>query len=184
MVSDLHTVSDRMLNALLYPLAGWGLAVAGLFLADHVAWALQLLYPLALWQAGITFFWGTDLLKRLAAGEVTNPQANAGVTSVGRILAASALSPVLVFFCRDPFDPANWSISAGVVFIAGVAWVAVNGLVRVPGKWSHGAALVVACAALPISATGSVTVASLSGWYHTVVEATPLPDVLPSPSGD
>jgi len=43
---------------------------------------------------------------------------------------------------------------------------------------------VVACAALPISATGSVTVASLSGWYHTVVEATPLPDVLPSPSGD
>jgi len=178
-VSDIHTVSDRMLNALLYPLAGWGLSVAGLFMMGQVQWALQLLYPLAMWQTGLTAWWGTGLLRRLRADEVTNPQANAGVPSVGRILAASALCPVVVFFCRDPFDTANWSLSFGVLLVAAVAWVAVNGLVRVPGKWSHGAALLVACAALPVSATGSVTVASLSGWYHTVVDAAPIPDILP-----
>ena len=122
-VSDLHTVSDRMLNSLLYPLAGWGISVAGLFMMGEVQWALQLLYPLAMWQTALTAKWGTNLLKRLREGEVDNPQANAGVTSVGRILAASALSPVLVFFCRDPFEPSNWSTSFGVVVVAAAAWV-------------------------------------------------------------
>lgn len=178
-ISDIHTVSDRMLNLLLYPVAGWGVSLLGLWALDLSAWALQLLYPLALWQAGVTAVWGRALLARLREGEVDNPQANAGVRSVGRILVATALCPIVVFFCRDPLAPGAWSSSVGVAAVAALFWVLVNGLVRVPGKWSHGAALIAAALALPMSATGSVTVASMHGWYMTVVEATPLPDVLP-----
>jgi len=178
-VSDIHTVSDRMLNLLLYPVAGWGVGLIGLYVLDQTAWALQLLYPLALWQGAIAAWWGRDLLRRLDREEVTYPQANAGVRSVGRILVATALCPILVFFAHDAFAPGTWSTGFGVLMVSAVSWVAVNGLVRVPGKWSHGAALVVAVLALPVSATGSVTVASMLGWYLVVVESTPLPDIIP-----
>jgi hypothetical protein len=178
-VSDIHTVSNRMLNLLLYPVAGWGIALVGLYVSGQSAWALPLLYAIAIWQTALAAWWGRDLLARLDREEVTYPQANAGVKSVGRILAATSLAPVMVFFCRDPFAPESWSTSFGVCVVAAVSWVAVNGLVRVPGKWSHGLALFVAALALPISATGSVTVASMMGWYLTVVESTPLPDLIP-----
>ena len=179
---DHRSVPDRVLDLYLYPIGGWGIAFALLFLWEYTEMAMQLLMPLAAWQTGLTIWWGVTTLRRYDRGELGFDEAVAGVRSVGRIVASSGLLPILVFLARDPFALGSLSTIVGVTVVSGVSWLGVHGLVRFNSRLAYTLALAFGCAALPISATGSVTVGVMLGWYRVVVESTPIPDQLTLPA--
>lgn len=174
-ISDVRALPQRVLDLYLYPLGAWGVGLAALYLADRAHLALLLLHALALWQTGLTVWWGRDLLRRYRTDQLTRAEADAGVRSVGHILAASALTPAIVFLATDPLSPHGLGASLGGAVVAGMAWVAVAVLVRLSNRWAHAVALGMACTALPLNATGAVTIATLAGWWSDLVEHAPLP---------
>ena len=135
----------------------------------------------AFWQIGLSAVWGRGLLARLRSGDLTNAEAHAGVRSVGNILAASSLAPAIVFLANDPLAPAAWSTTFGTAIVAGLTAGAVSLLTRIGSQWTHGAAIAIACMAMPLKATGAVTVAAMVGLYDVVVDTAPLPDELKTP---
>lgn len=180
-VSDARALPDRTLNLYLYPVVGWGLATAALFLTGWFQWSLPLAYPLALWHIGLSAFWGMRLLRGLDRGDVTNAEAHEGVRSVSNILAGSSLLPAIVFLANDPLSPQSWSLTLGAFVVAGLVIGVRTFLTRFASRWTHGAAIAVACFALPVNVTGSVTVATMLGLYDTMVEVAPVPDQLKPP---
>jgi hypothetical protein len=178
MATDHRALPDHILDLYLYPFAMWGLVLVLLFIWELTEWALQLLVPLALWQALLTAWWGIRTLRRFDTEDLSHPEAQAGARSVGRILAASSMAPILVFFGRDPFALASWSTTLGVLVIAAIAWFGTQLLVHLQRRWAYVAAMVLGCLALPASTTGAVTVGAMMGWYQVVVDHTPMPDVI------
>lgn len=180
-VSDERALSDRMLNLFLYPIVGWGLAAVALFLTGEFQWSLPLAFPLAFWHIGLSFVWGMRLVRGLDRQELTNAEAHEGVRSVGNILAGASLLPAIVFLANDPLSPQSWSVTIGTFLVtAGVVGLRAL-LTRIASRWSHAVAIAVACLALPLNITGSVTVASMLGLYDTVVDATPVPEEFKPP---
>lgn len=174
MATDHRALPDLVLNLYLYPVGAWVIGFAGLFFADHAAYAIPLLYPLALWQIGLSMWWGQGLLRRLDTGDLSLGEAHAGVRSVGQLLAWSALSPAIVFLTNDPLSPAAWSTTLGAVLVSIGTYAGVLLLTRLASRWTHGAAIAIACFALPLNAIGAVTVASMLGLFDVVVEASPI----------
>ncbi|MCA9570153.1 MAG: hypothetical protein KC656_20050 [Myxococcales bacterium] len=170
------------MNLYLYPLGAWGLATLGLWFTDYGQWAIPLCYPLGFWQIGLSAVWGTRLMRRVDRGEVSNAEASEGIRTVGHILAGSSLAPAILFLANDPIAPQAWSTTVGCAVVGGLTVLALRGLIRVATRWSHAVALAAACLALPINATGTVTVATMLGLYDVVVEVTPLPDELKPPT--
>lgn len=177
-VSDHRALPDRVLNLYLYPVGAWGVALLALFFTGFAAYALPLCYPLALWYVGLSVWWGRGLLKRIDAGELTHAEAHAGVRSAGQILAFASVSPAIVFLSADPLAATAWSTTVGVLVVAAVTWGGIGLLTRIGSRWSHGAAMALACLALPVNATGAVTVATMVGLYDVMVDVAPVPDVL------
>jgi hypothetical protein len=180
-VSDARALPDRTLNLYLYPVVAWGLTTAGLFVTGYFQWSLPLAYPLALWHLGLSVMWGMRLLRGLDRGELTNPEAHEGVRSVSNILAGSSLLPAIVFLANAPLEPQSWSLTAGAFVVAGAVVGVRVFLTRFASRWTHGAAIAVACFALPVNVTGSVTVASMLGLYDTMIEVAPVPDEIKPP---
>lgn len=174
MATDHRALPDLVLNMYLYPVGAWVILFACLFFANQAAWAIPLLYPLALWQIGLSIYWGRTLLRRLDTGDLSTAEAHAGVRSVGQLLAWSALSPAIVFLTDDPLAPAAWSTTLGAVLVSIGVYAAVLLLTRLASRWTHGAAIAIACFALPLNATGAVTVASMLGLFDVVVDASPV----------
>ncbi len=177
-VADHNALPDRVLNLYLYPVGAWGIGLLVLFFTGYVAYAIPLCYPLALWYIGLSMWWGRGVLARLDAGALTNAEAHAGIRSAGQILAFASVSPAIVFLSADPLAPSAWSTTVGVLVVAGLTWFGIGVLTRIESRWTHGAAMALACFALPLNATGAVTVATMVGLYDVVVEVTPVPDVL------
>lgn len=177
-VSDHRALPDRTLNLYLYPIGAWGAGAVVLFFTGYAAFSLPLLYPLALWQIGLSAVWGARMLRRLDAGELTNPEAHAGVRSVGQILAASSCLPAIVFLTDDPLAPAAWGTTVGALVLAGLVYGGLLALTRIGSRWTHGAAIALACFALPLNATGAVTVAAMVGLFDKVLDVAPVPDAL------
>lgn len=175
MANDLRALPDVVLNLYLYPVGAWAILFGCLFFANYAAFAIPLLYPLALWQIGLSIYWGTGLLRRLDSGDITLGEAHAGVRSVGQLLAWSALSPAIVFLTNDPLAPTAWSTTLGAVIVSIAAYLGVMLLTRLASRWTHGAAIAIACFALPLNATGAVTMASMLGLFDVMVEASPVP---------
>jgi hypothetical protein len=178
LVSEHRVLPVRTLNLFLYPLGAWGLALLGLYASGYAVYAIPLCYVVGLWQAGLTAWWGRGIWQRFDAEEISREEANAGVRSVGQLLAASALTPAIVFLTNDPLAPTAWSTTIGVLAVAGLAYLGVTALVRMRNRWAYTAALTLACLALPVNATGAVTVASMVGLYDFAREHTPTPDLL------
>jgi hypothetical protein len=180
-ISDERALPDRTLNLYLYPIAAWGLAAVALFVTGSFQWSLPLAYPLALWHIGLSIVWGFRLLRGLDRGEVTNPEAHEGVRSVGNILAGTSLLPAIVFLAIDPLSPNAWSLTFGAFAMAGLVVGVRVFLTRFASRWTHGVAIAVACFALPVNATGSVTVATVLGMYDTVLGVAPVPEEFKPP---
>jgi hypothetical protein len=180
-ISDHRALPDRTLNLYLYPVGLWAAVLLVLFVTGYIAYAIPLCYVVALWQIGLSAIWGRGLLSRLKSGELTNAEAHAGVRSVGNILAASSLAPAIVFLANDPLAPAAWSTTIGTAIVAALATGAIALLTRIGSRWTHGAAIAIACLAMPLNATGAVTVAAMVGLYDVVVDTAPLPDELKTP---
>lgn len=177
-VSDHRALPDATLNLYLYPIGAWGAAAVVLFFTGYAAFSLPLLYPLSLWQIGLSAVWGGRMLRRLQTGELTNGEAHAGVRSVGQILAASSCLPAIVFLTDDPLAPAAWGTTVGALVLAGLVYGGLLALTRIGSRVTHGAAIALACFALPVNATGAVTVATMIGLFDKVVDAAPVPDAL------
>lgn len=175
MANDHRALPDNVLNLYLYPVGAWVIAFAGLYFAGYAPYAIPLCYPLALWQIGLSIWWGRSLLKRLASGELTNLEAHAGVRSVGQLLAWSALSPAMVFLTNDPLAPTAWSTTIGAIGISLGSYMGVLFLSRFASRFTHGLAIAIACFALPLNATGAVTMGTMVGFYDTLRSQSPLP---------
>lgn len=175
MVTDHRALPDTVLNMYLYPVGAWVLLFGGLYFAGYGPLAIPLCYPLALWQIALSIWWGRGLVQRLRAGELTDAEAHAGVHSVGTLLAWSALTPAMVFLTNDPLAPSAWSATVGAVSISALAYGGVRLLSRFSSYWTHGAAIAIACFALPLNATGGVTLATAVGLYDAIIEHSPLP---------
>jgi hypothetical protein len=68
-----------------------------------------------------------------------------------------------------------------VAVVAGLAAGSVSLLTRVGSRVTHGVAIAIACLAMPLNATGAVTVAAMVGLYDAVVDTAPLPDEVKTP---
>jgi hypothetical protein len=168
--TDIRSLPDAFLNAYLFPVGAWGVAYAGLFLCGYDAWAIPLLYPLALWQISLTTYWVLRTIRAVRAEQLTPPEVGAGVRSIGGIAAADALLPGVVFLVNDPLSSNAHGTALGVAAVAGVAYLLVRVSPRFSNNYLYAAVLAFACLALPINATGAVTVAKMAGWFDKVAQ--------------
>ena len=167
-MNDLRSLPDRVLRLYLGSLGVWGAGLVGLFVAGHTPLALTLCYPLALWLGGLTTWWGLGALRKLRAGELAYPEVDAAVVSIGRILAGGSAIPAIVFLAEDPLQARSWGTCLSIAIVSGIAWAGVHGLVRLSNRYSNGLALAAAWAALPVNATGALSVGFWFGWFDVV----------------
>lgn len=165
---DVRSVPDRVLKAYLYPLGGWGIGLLFLFAAGETVWAITLCYPLALWYGGLTAWWAMDTRRRRDIEGLRPEEIDAGVRSVGRILAGSAMAPAIVFMTLDPLSPSTWGTVGSIALVTAIAWGLANALPKLKRRVSHTAAIVVAWAALPLNATGALSLAFWLGLLDEV----------------
>jgi hypothetical protein len=168
--TDVRSIPDWLLNAYLLPISVWGIGYGALYFTSRDAWAIPLLYPLALWQIALTIWWGLQSLRRVRSGELTMPEIDAGARSIGAIAAGVAMLPAVVFLVNDPLAHEAWGTAVGILLVSGAAWGAVNVGARLANPFAHVAILAFALLALPINATGAVTVATMVGWFDKVAE--------------
>ncbi|MBT3218780.1 MAG: hypothetical protein HN348_06785 [Proteobacteria bacterium] len=176
--SDHRSVSNLVMNLYLYPIAAWGFLLFILFFIDEAAMAITLCFPLAFWQIGLTIWWGFVTGQKVKKQDLTRPEAHAGVFSLGHIMAAGAAAPGIVFLAADPFSPSSWSTCIGVATVSVLAWLAVSALTRLNNRYASLFALIMACMALPINATGAITVAEMMGLYDKALDELGLPEEL------
>ena len=179
MNSDSIVVSDRLVGLMLYPILGWSALLLVFYVFGQIGWGLIACFPLALWLGGLTTWWGVRARARWRAGELKRHDVAAGIRTVGHILAGASSTPALVFLSNDPFAASAWSTSAGVGVVSALAYGCVSAVARWPRRGAMALALAAAWFALPLNATGAVTVASMLGWYDTVAERTLIPERSP-----
>ena len=169
---DLRSLPDRILNLLLYAVAGWGVALLVCFLWHQTALAIPLTYVVFLWQAVVTAWWGVGMLRRYDRGEITLGEANAGVESVSHILLASSLLPAIVFVAEnpvpDPFPGPGLSAAASIAVLSGLAFGITTASLKLSNRWSHIGILALSSATLPINATGAFSVAAAYGLFDSL----------------
>lgn len=167
--NDLRSLPDQTLQLFLYGIGAWGLAMLLLYSIQATALAIPLLFVVFIWQALLTGWWGTDLMKRFDNNGLTEGEARAGVASVARILTSSSLLPAIVFLAEDPLAAASWTAATGTVIVAGVVWVVSSIAARIQNRFAHIAALALASLALPINATGAVSIAVTAGFFDKIL---------------
>ncbi len=160
-----RAVSDRVFNGYLWPLAAWAIGQLFLYAGGQTPFGLWLLFPLAAWYGVLSFGWGLSTHRRVRAQELNHTDVRDGVGSIGRFMAAASLSPALVFMVMDPLSPSTWGTCAGVGVVAGIAWGAANTLPALERRSTHWIAVFVAWGALPLNASGALSLASWLGWF-------------------
>lgn len=165
MATDVRALPDATLNLYLYPVGAWVILFALLYFAGYAHFALPLCYPLAIWQALLSASWARSLIRRVDNGELTPEEAHEGVRSVGQLLAWSGLAPAIALLTEDPLSMEAWSAMLGAVAVSGLAWLGVVAVTRLPARWAHLAAVMLACLVLPLNATGAVTAATFIGIF-------------------
>lgn len=165
MATDVRALPNATLNLYLYPVGAWVILFAVLYFGGYAHYALPLCYPLALWQALLSAWWARSLVRRVDAGELSSEEAHEGVRSVGQLLAWSGLAPAIALLTEDPLAMSAWSAMFGAVAVSGLAYVGVVAVTRLAARWTHLAAVMVACLVLPLNATGAVTAATFIGIF-------------------
>jgi hypothetical protein len=157
-MSDLRSLPDTILRLYLGAYGVWGVVLAFLFALDAPGLALTLTFPLALFLGLLTLFWARGLIRRHRSGELTRVEVDAAVRSVGHILAAGSLTPAIVFLAEAPLQPSTWATVASVGTLGAVSYGLVSLAARRQNLIGNTAALTLAWAALPLNATGAVSV--------------------------
>ncbi|MEZ4319579.1 MAG: hypothetical protein R3F61_18835 [Myxococcota bacterium] len=165
MSTDIRSLPDTTLNLYLYGIGAWGVALVVLFVLGRIEMSLPLTYLVALWQIGLTVWWGAGMLRRYTAGELTRAEADEGVRSVARLLAASSLLPAIVFLARDPLEPSSWTATLSILAVSLAAYFGSSLAVNISNRLTHGLVLTAAALALPINATGAVSFAAAYGLF-------------------
>ncbi|MCB9668317.1 MAG: hypothetical protein H6736_21815 [Alphaproteobacteria bacterium] len=166
---DLRSLPDSTLQLYLGGIVAWGFVLVLLYLFERTAAAIPLTYAVFVWQALLTGWWGSGVMRAYDSGELSSGEARAGVQSVARIVTASALLPAVAFLIEDPLAASSWTAAAGTVAVAAVMWL----LIATVGRIQHRVALVLLLAlanlALPINATGAVSVGIASGFFDRLL---------------
>jgi hypothetical protein len=172
-VNDLRAVPDPLLKAYLYAVALWAIALALLFAAGLLPYALLFCFPLALWLIGLTGWWWVRHASPSHPDPLAPDEVAAGSRTIGRILALSSLLPGAVFLADDPLAPSAWSAVGGVAVIAAVAFVLADRVAPRVGRSGLVAVLGACGAALPINTTGSLSLAWFIGLFDTALALVP-----------
>lgn len=166
--TDINSVPDGVLNAYLWPLGAWGIALLFLYASGNTVVSLTLCYPLALWFAGLTFWWVLRTERRYRGGLLEASEVKAGVRSVCRILAAASVTPGLVFLAMDPLSTSTWGTCGSVAIVTAIAWTLANTMPRLGRRATYLLAIAFAWSSLPLNATGAITLAMWLGWFEGV----------------
>jgi hypothetical protein len=158
------------MNLYLYPIAIWVIALILLYVAEKTPWALLLCFPLAIWNAGLSIYWGRFVTRRFDNHDITQGETLAGVQSVGNLLAGASLMPGIVFLIDDPIAMSSWSTFFGICIIAGAARVGVTIMTKINHRYASYLALTVACLALPVNTTGAASVAAFVGFFDQAID--------------
>lgn len=172
-MNDLRALPDRVLKAYLYALAVWAIALALLFPADQVPIALSLCYPLAIYLGVLTVWWWVRYTSPARRVPLAHPEVQAGTRSVGRILAASGLLPGSVFLIEDPLTASSWSALGGAAILSGAGFILASRVTTLANRLGLMALLAATWLVLPISATGSLSIAWFAGWFDRALEIVP-----------
>ncbi len=167
--SDIRSLPTSTLNLYLYGIGAWGAVLLILLGVGRIELALPLTYAVALWQGGLTLWWGPRMLAKFHRGELSRGEADAGVQSVGRLLGASAMLPAIVFLARDPLEPNSWMATLSILAVSLLAYFGSSLVTRLSNPWTHAGILILAGLALPINATGAVTFAAAFGLFDKLV---------------
>ncbi|MBN2799137.1 MAG: hypothetical protein JXX28_08310 [Deltaproteobacteria bacterium] len=168
-----RALSNATQNLMLYPLGGWGVTLVGLYFAGNAVLGLALLFPLALWLGGVVLLWSLRTYRRHAEGSIADEPFRAGVVEAAQLLSVAALSPAIVFMATDPLEPSAWATAGGVVLLGLATYHGARWITRIEHPAAYAAALLAAWLALPLNATGAVSIARGLGWFDQFVQATP-----------
>lgn len=172
-MDDLRAVPDPLLKAYLYPIAAWAIALALLFAAGFLPWALLLCFPLALWLGGLTAWWWMTAAQPTAPDPLDDAEVAAGTRTIGRIVALSGLLPGAVFLADDPLATSSWSAVGGVALVAAIGFVVADRIAPRVGRTGRIALLGVCAAILPINASGSLSLAWFIGLFDRALQLVP-----------
>jgi len=166
--NDLRSVPDRILKLYLYSLGAWAMALLGFFFVGNIGVALSLCFPLSLYLGVVTLWWWTRTQIRFKKKDLIVGEVTAGVQTVGRILAGGSMLPGIIFLSNDPLEPANWGTFAGIAALAAIAWFLVHLASRFNSITINIIVLVCSWIALPINATGAVSVQLYLAWLENL----------------
>ena len=172
-LDDLRAVPDPLLKAYLYAIAGWAIALALLFAAGLLPWALLLCFPLALWLAGLTGWWWLTATQPTAPDPLEDAEVAAGARTIGRMLALSGLLPGAVFLADDPLAASSWSAVGGVALVSALGFLLADRLAPRVGRAGRVAILGACAAILPINASGSLSLAWFIGLFDRALQLVP-----------
>ena len=80
-----------------------------------------------------------------------------------------SILPAVVFFAQDPLSYSSWGAVASIFGVAGIVYAGAPWVVRLSNRWTHILVLTGAACALPVNATGAVSVAAAVGWFNRIV---------------
>lgn len=172
-MNDLRALPDKVLKAYLYALAAWAVALALLFPADQVPIALSLCYPLAIYLGVLTVWWWFRYTPPERGEPLKHGEVAAATRSIGRIMAASGLLPGSVFLVEDPLASSSWSALGGAAVLSLAGFLLADRVTRYANRVGLIAILATTWLVLPISATGSLSIAWFAGWFDKALEIVP-----------
>jgi hypothetical protein len=183
-----RAVPAKVVDYYTWPIMLWAAGLLFLFGADMaelhfpsggkigIELGLWLCYPLAIWNGAVSAWWAWRATQRRAAGEITAEEGTAGVKYIGHLLAQTAAAPAIIFLASEPLLASSWATCASIAITSGAAYGGVSALVRLPSRTARAMALVLGCLALPINATGAVSLAWWMGLFDPIV--TPVVDLV------
>lgn len=165
--SDVRALSNAMLNAYLYPVAGWGVALAGLYVMGQYPYAIPLCSAVSIWHGIITVAWYIRTRRKVDQGELEWDELRSATGSIGQLLALNALVPAIVFMAHDPLAPESWGLVIGVVTVALLAMAATALFSRNSSSLAQPALLFSGWIALPLNTAGAITASDLLGLFDS-----------------
>ena len=177
-----RVVPPRVDALFTYPVGAWAVGLLFMFAAEWAElktpagvpvgaeMAIALCYPLALWELSVAGWWSARMWRSVNEGDVTPHEVAAGVRWIGHFQALLAASPAIVFLAAEPLEPASWATCASVGITSAIAYGAVSALTRLPTRTLNFGVLFLSVFALPINATGAVSLGMYMGLFDPVME--------------
>ncbi len=165
-------VDEYVSRLFVWPVAAWGVGLLFLWATGNMEYGISLCYPLAMWWIGVSIWFSRKNKDAIEAGTLRREDADEGVEWIGHTLVFTAGAPAIIFLADNPLHRAAYMTTAGVVITCAICYFAVSFLSKRSMTGAHTTALVIASLAMPINATGALSLGWYLGVFDTVKDVT------------